>query len=110
MSVSQHVSGSFDGLTSYQRLCVNFPWAATNRPDVTARSEHKQASLCRNATAGMRHGNSAAPSAPDRKWRREGDEGYLAVMHIHAATPGPAAPIPQPARTPQGPSAFINGN
>ncbi|CAK6953586.1 Hypothetical predicted protein [Scomber scombrus] len=50
-----------DGLTSYLRLCVNFPWASTNRLNVTAPGKHKQqATVCRNATARMQHGNNAA--------------------------------------------------
>ena len=33
-------------LTSYRRLCVNFPWASANRLNVTAPGKHKQASQC----------------------------------------------------------------
>ncbi|KAM7374114.1 hypothetical protein PAMP_006791 [Pampus punctatissimus] len=120
LMASPHTSGS----------CVNFSWASTNRMNVTAPGKHKQqTTVCRNATARMQHGNnaaaavegvmkkfkrrSAATSCVRQSERQKRAEEYLDAMHIHAVmccccrrliTP----PDPQPARKPQGPTAFIN--
>ncbi|CAB1421952.1 unnamed protein product [Pleuronectes platessa] len=62
------VTGSSDGLTSYQWLCVNLPWAGANSLSVTAPGKHKQAPLCTNATARVPHGNGPRWRGVMKKW------------------------------------------
>lgn len=128
--IEQHVTGSFDGFTSYQWLCVNFPWAGANRLNVTAPGKHKQAAVCRNATVRMQHGNGlvcgrcggvmkkcAVQEADSCHLRvRQPEERAEEYLAGHAYSCSDVVlqethiPYHQAARTPQGPSAFINGN
>ena len=62
------VTGSSHGLTSYQWLCVNVPWAGANSLNVTAPGKHKQAPLCTNATARVPRGNRPRWRGVMKKW------------------------------------------